>query len=298
MNRDRFAMTGYDYVLYAGLLWGWSTSWYAIKHQLGVAAPEVSVFWRFLLTAPLMFALARWQGERIRFSPRMHIGLAATGVLMFSSNFTLMYYAGGLLPSGFLAVIFSLASILNFALGMLLFGEPFQPKLAIGGLLGVLGVGALFYPQISDLGAGQASLAGLALGVAGTICFSLGNQVSSRLQKAGATVLASAAWGMLYGALWAGSVSLFRGQSFSVPMTPAYLGSMVFLILSASILAFYTFLSLVGRIGAARASYATVIFPIFALVISTFLEGYRWSVLAVLGLVLAVIGNIIVLRRD
>ena len=298
MNRDRFAMTGYDYLLYAGLLWGWSTSWYAIRHQLGVVSPEVSVFWRFLLTAPLMFALARWQGERIGFSPRMHVGLALTGVLMFSSNFTLMYYAGGLLPSGMLAVIFSLASILNFSLGIVLFGEPFRVKLAIGGALGVLGVGALFYPQIADIGAGSAAGTGLALGVIGTICFSLGNQISSRLQKAGATVLASAAWGMLYGTIWAGVLSLLRGQSFAVPLTPAYVGSMIFLILSASILAFYTFLSLVGRIGAARASYATVIFPIFALIISTVLEGYRWTPLAVLGMALAVIGNIIVLRRD
>ena len=291
-------MTRYDYLLYAGLIWGWSTSWYAIRHQLGVASPEVSVFWRFVLTAPLMFALAWQNGERLAFSARTHFGLALTGVLMFSSNFILIYYAGERLPSGMLAVVFSLASIFNFLLGMLLFGEPFRWRLAIGGVLGVCGVGALFAPQIADVGAGPAAQLGLLFGLVATLSFSMGNQVSSRLQRAGATVLASAAWGMVYGIVWAGGLALWRGHSFSVPLTPIYLGSMAFLVISATILAFYTFLSLVGRIGPARASYASVVFPVFALLISTVLEGYRWTVLGGIGLVLALFGNYLVLRRE
>ena len=32
-SRPRFAMTAFDYLLYAGIIWGWSTSWYAMTHQ-------------------------------------------------------------------------------------------------------------------------------------------------------------------------------------------------------------------------------------------------------------------------
>jgi drug/metabolite transporter (DMT)-like permease len=89
-----------------------------------------------------------------------------------------------------------------------------------------------------------------------------------------------------------------RGQSFALPASAPFWWSMAFLVLSASVLAFYAYLSLVGRIGPARASYAAVIFPIFSLLISTAFEGYRWTWLAVLGLVLAIAGNVIVLRRE
>lgn len=295
--RPRFAMTAYDYLLYAGIIWGWSTSWYAMTHQINAAPPEVSVFWRFLITAPLMFLLAFWRKENCKLPWRLHLGLFLTGVCMFSTNFTLMYYGGRYVPSGLLAVIFALASIFNLGLGMLLFGEKFRWNLALGGILGVLGVAALYSPELSKASGGNA-LIGLGIGIVATLCFSFGNQVNSQLQKRGVAVLPAAAWGMVYGTFWAGMISLVNGQSFAVPLTTAYVGSMVFLILSASILAFYTYLSLVGRIGPARASYATVIFPIFALLISSALEGYRWSPLAVAGLVMAIAGNLLILKRE
>jgi len=51
-----------------------------------------------------------------------------------------------------------------------------------------------------------------------------------------------------------------------------------------------------GRIGADRAAYATVLFPVVALAISTVFEGYRWTGPALAGTGLILIGNFIVLR--
>lgn len=297
-HRPAFAMTGHDYLLYAAVIWAWSTSWYAIKLQLGAVAPEVSVFWRFLFTAPIMFALAFWRGETLIFPFQTQKWIVLTGLLMFSTNFILFYYTGLYMPSGLMAVIFSLASIINLTLGVLFAGEPFRWRLLTGSLLGVIGVAALFQPQLAGAAATPGALTGLITGVAATLCFSTGNQISARLQRAGVSVLPATAWGMVYGTFWAGCIALWRGDSFAVPLTLPYLGSFVFLILSASVLAFYSYLTLVGRIGAARASYATVIFPVFALMISTVLEGYQWTPLALAGLGLALAGNVLVLRRD
>ena len=46
-------------------------------------------------------------------------------------------------------------------------------------------------------------------------------------------------------------------------------------------LAFACYLTLLRRLGAARAGYATVLFPIVALAVSTLFEGYVWTPLAV-----------------
>ena len=60
---------------------------------------------------------------------------------------------------------------------------------------------------------------------------------------------------------------------------------------------FGCFLTLIQRIGADRAAYATVLFPIVALALSTWLEDYHWSKPAVAGVVLVLLGNVLVLMR-
>ena len=55
---EQASMTPRDYFLYAVMVFGWSTSWIMLKQQLGVVAPEVSLFWRYLAAALLMFSLS------------------------------------------------------------------------------------------------------------------------------------------------------------------------------------------------------------------------------------------------
>ena len=54
-------------------------------------------------------------------------------------------------------------------------------------------------------------------------------------------------------------------------------------------------ISLIGRIGASKAAYATVMFPVVALALSTVFEGYVWSLSSVSGLVLVLLGNALIL---
>ena len=72
---------------------------------------------------------------------------------------------------------------------------------------------------------------------------------------------------------------------------PSIVGKVV-----ASFVAFSVYFTLLGRIGAARTGYTTVMYPVVALLISTFAEDYRWSFLAALGLAAVLIGNVLVLR--
>jgi drug/metabolite transporter (DMT)-like permease len=101
---------------------------------------------------------------------------------------------------------------------------------------------------------------------------------------------------MLYGTLWSGFLAFLLGKPFIVDLSFSYLGSLVFLSVVSTVMAFAAYLSLLGRIGAARAGYATVIFPVFALLISTALEGYAWTAYAIVGLVFVAAGNVLVIR--
>ena len=56
-------------------------------------------------------------------------------------------------------------------------------------------------------------------------------------------------------------------------------------------------MTLVGRIGPENAAYATVLFPIVALVLSTWFESYAWQGRTLVGVSLVLMGNVIVLAR-
>lgn len=60
---------------------------------------------------------------------------------------------------------------------------------------------------------------------------------------------------------------------------------------------FTAYLLLVGRIGPERAAYSTVLFPIVALNLSVWFEGYHWSLSGLFGLGLVIAGNILVFYR-
>ncbi len=72
---------------------------------------------------------------------------------------------------------------------------------------------------------------------------------------------------------------------------------MLYLALFGSVFAFGFYLTLLGRIGPDKAAYATVLFPVIALGLSTVFEGYQWSPHAVGGMILVILGNVLVLTR-
>ena len=102
---------------------------------------------------------------------------------------------------------------------------------------------------------------------------------------------------MLYGSMLLSVFALVRGTSFNFDQAFSYVGSLLYLAVFGSVIAFACYFALLGRIGAERAAYATVLFPIVALTISTLFEGYQWTTMALAGVLLTLAGNVLVLRR-
>ena len=133
--------------------------------------------------------------------------------------------------------------------------------------------------------------------ILGTLSFCLGNMISASNQRAGIPVTPATTWGMAYGTLFLGLFALLKGNSFAIDYSFTYLGSLIYLAIIASVVAFGSYLTLLGRIGSARTGYATVIFPVVALTVSTIFEGYQWTGVAFAGLLLVMTGNVLMLRR-
>jgi len=283
-----------DLGLFAGTVLMWSTTWLALKFQLGVVDPQVSIVWRFAIAAPLMFLVCKIAGARIAFPLREHLRFAALGLFLYSTNFILFYNAGRFVVSGLLAVIFSLASLTNIALAAIFLGESLKPRVALGALVGLFGVALMFWHEL-DGSLGTGPLIGLGLGFLGSLSFSMGNIIATRAASDGIPPLSMNAWGVTYGILVNAIVALFAGSAFVIEPTARYVVALLWLAVPGSVLAFWMYVTLLGRVGADRAGYTTIVAPVLALVVSTFVEDYRWSVLAIAGLALVAAGNFLVL---
>jgi drug/metabolite transporter (DMT)-like permease len=49
--------------------------------------------------------------------------------------------------------------------------------------------------------------------------------------------------------------------------------------------------------GADKAAYVVLVYPMVALVISTFFEGYQWTMLSVVGVIVVLVGNAIAMGK-
>ncbi len=162
-------------------------------------------------------------------------------------------------------------------------------------MVGLSGIGLIFWPEIGALSLADDGSLGLVLAIGGTICFSLANIVGASNQRIGLPLLPMTGWSMAYGTALLLIVTLVKGQPLTFDPSVRYVGSLVYLAVISSVLGFVCYLTLLKRIGPARAAYATVMFPVLALGVSTLLEGYKWSVPSAAGLALVLAGNLLVL---
>jgi len=287
----------FNAALYGITVLVWGTTWIAMKYQVGPVAPELSVAYRFVIAAAVVFAWALLARQRLRFGWRTHLLLLAMGLCMFSFNFYFFYRAAAFHTSGLLAVVFSMTVVMNIVNGRLLLGRRASARTLIAAALGIAGIAALFWPEVSGFGLADDGAVGLLLALAGTLCFSLGNMASARAQMLGLPVISCNAWGMAYGALAMLALALLGGAPFTFDPALSYVVALLYLALCGSVIAFGAYLTLLGRIGADRAAYATVLFPLVALAISTVVEDYAWTPAALIGVALVLAGNLLVLLQ-
>ena len=292
----RFARTPLNNLsLFAACVAIWSTTWLAITYQLGSVAPEASVGYRFLLAALLIAAWCRVRGLSLRFRPAEHVALALMGLAMYSISYIFVYHAERYVVSGLVAVGYSASPLLSMVGLRLVFGQPMTARMSLGSALGIAGIVLVFWPEFARLAASRDVALGALFTVLAVLLSTVGGLIAHRNHARKLHGWPTIAWGMGYGGLAALLIALALGRGLSFEWTPAYVLSLLYLSVLGSAITFGAFLTLLGRIGPARASYVGVMVPIIALVISTLFEGLPWHPLMVVGMAVSVAGNVLVL---
>lgn len=275
----------------------WGSTWIGIKYQLGSVEPIVSVIYRFGLAAILLVLFCKLKGLSLKFTVKEHLFMALLGMFLFSLNYWLVYLAEIHLTSGLVAVLFSSIVFFNMALGTIFLGSPLEKKLIIGALSGIAGLLLIFMPEIKSFHLADKGVLGLVLGFSSVLLASFGNIISARNTKKNIPVIQANAFGMGYGTLVLILIALCLGKEFTFSFSLPYVSSLVFLSVFGSIIAFGCYLTLIGSIGPDKASYAIMVVPVVALIISSFVEGYVWNFFSIAGLFLVLGGNFLALRK-
>lgn len=275
----------------------WGSTWIGIKLQLGMVEPVVSVTYRFGLAALILLVWCRVRGLNMRYNLHQHGFMFLQGILLFGFNYLLFYVAELHVTSGLAAIIFSTILLMNVVNGALFLRSPINGGVLIGGGIGLVGIIMVFHSEIASFSLEDSSVFGILCCLAATLLASLGNITSARNQKQKMPIIQTNAYGMGYGALAMLIAALLAGKSFTIDTSFVYIGSLVYLALFGSVIAFGCYLYLVGSIGADRAAYATLLFPLVALTISTIWEDYHWSFSSAMGVALILFGNLWMIRR-
>ncbi|MBF7685656.1 DMT family transporter [Acinetobacter sp. B10A] len=278
--------------LYVLVIVLWGTTWSAITlQQKSEIAPEVAVFWRFFIAASILM-IGLIYTKKLAFLPfKDHLLCMLQGCLIFGFNFFCFYQAVDYINSGLEAVIFSMAVLFNTINSRLFFKQPIKLRFYPAVSFGFLGMIALFWHDLQGTHFKLDTLKAIGLCLLGTYGFSLGNMLSLYHQKQGHPVLTTTAYAMTYGMLVMLMISLFQHHDLFPTLKTISIWAIVYLAVFGSVIGFCAYFFLIGRIGAGNAAYSTLIFPLIALLLATYFEGYIWQSHAIIGIICILIGN-------
>jgi len=264
---------------------------------LGEVAVELSVAYRFGIAAILLYLYALLTRRKLALPTNVYPFVFLQGTLLFSLNYFLVYYGTTHITTGLVAVVFSSVVVFNALFERIFFRTDFDRRVLLAAAIGFTGIAMIFWPEVSEISLQDATVVGILLVLAGTVVASLGNMAAVVNTRQSLPVVAVNAHSMA----WAGITSLvigaLLGREFTFPTNTGFLVSLAYLSVFGSAVAFGCYLALIRRIGAAPAAYSAVAFPVVALGISTVVEGYEWTAVAAIGIMLTLVGNWLILNR-
>jgi drug/metabolite transporter (DMT)-like permease len=281
--------------LLVGLLcFVWGSTWLAIQFGLADVPPFTGAAARFFLAAVCMVFVVRLLAHKEggeRPGPRL---VLCTAIFNFFLTYGSVYWAEQYLPSAIASILFALFPIFVALLAhFFLQDERLGARHVIGFTLGFLGVILLFCTDVQGHGphAVTAVMVFLVCPVSSAVGTVLlrkwGQHVSSlRLNRDG----------MFVGAALLGVVALFVERDVEVRWTPAALGSLVYLAMVGTVLAFGLYFWLLRYAPAYKLAVIPYVTPVVAVTLGFFVAGEPFGATTAAGLALILLGVLMVTR--
>jgi len=289
-------------LLFLGALFFWSATWSIIGlTQVNIDLdPAISVFIRFIVAGLIILIFVALTKRKLIFSIKDHVYFFVLGIFLYSGNYIFFYHSNVHLPSNIPATVFCLLTIFNILGEKFIFKKPITSMTLSGALLGITGIGIIFYQDFVNFNLNSGTTLGLMFALFATLSASAGNLIAIyNKRNYNIPLLQNVAFAMIYGALVALIVSFIKGAEFYIPINNfSYLLGLAYLIIFGSIISFLCYIRFIENTSASTGGYIGVIMPILALIISMIFEDVKPDIFFLSGLPVALIGLLLILKQE
>ena len=286
-HRGAFAPIDWALFLAIGAIWG--SSFVLISIGLEAFEPGLVTWLRILAGAAALWFVP---GARVPMSREDRPRLLAVSFLWVAIPFTLFPLAQQHVNSAVAGMINGSLPVMAVFIGCVMLRRfPTLPLLA-GLALGATGVAAI---AISTASEGSSEALGVLLLLIAVLCYGVAINIAAPLQQRYGSVPAMARM-LALAAVWTAPFGLVSVPASSFSW--ASLGAVLLLGAAGTGLAFVIMGRLIARVGSSRASFATFLVPVVALVLGVVLRSEEVAVVAVAGVAMVIAGAVLASRAD
>ena len=263
----------------------WGLSFPAISVGLGFVPPLLLAAFRYDTAAIVLlaYAILRTDGWRPRGMNNFQ-AIAGGGLFLVAGN-GLLFIGQQTVPSSVAAIMTSLVPIVTALWAFVLLGERLSRTGVVGVGLGFVGLAFVIQPDPANLLGGDTIGRLIILGQVASV--SLGGVI---IQRAGPTLdrLPLVGWSMGLGAAVLHLLSAVAGERPTIAIAePIAVGSILYLGVFSTAIAFLLYFSILGRYGAFQAALVGYLVPIVATTVGVLVlgEAIGWPTFVGFGLV-------------
>jgi drug/metabolite transporter (DMT)-like permease len=276
----------------------WSTGFIGAKYIVPYAEPFTFLTIRYVLAAAILFAIAYAFKQPLKLNREQFKASFTVGMLLHVIYIGGVFYAVSLgVSAGISAVIVSIQPVLVSLLAVPLLGERLRWVQVVGLFLGVAGIALLLLPKVfqGDYTA-STSLVGIFICVVALLGTSGGYLVQ---KKMGGEIPFLSGTGVQYAiSAIAFAVLSFATEEQIIEWVPAFLFGLAWIVLMLSIASIVLLYGMLRTGSASKVSSLYYLVPPVAAIQAYFLFGEVIGFVGIIGMALAAIGVVLVMRQS
>lgn len=273
----------------------WGSTWLFIKLGLADLPPLTFAGIRFVISCAILFPLVWIRRLALPKSRGDWILLVGTGIMSFSLNYGLVFWAEQYITSGLAAFLQATLPAFGLILAHIYVPAERITWVKIGGVvLGVCGVGVVFSNQLAI--SGRQALAGC-VGMVLSAFFAAYSNVLVKTHGKNLNPAVIAAFQMLFGLVPLLLYGIaFEGNPLSFRWTPMAVLSLVYLAVVGSVIAFLLYYWLIQNMDVTKTMLISLVTPVVAVILGMVVldEQLSWRTLVGGAMIIAGIGFIVV----
>ncbi len=242
----------------------WGSTYLGIDIAIQHIPPALMCGVRFLTAGILMLLYCRLAGQSIGYSGEQFVHIAIVGLLLLLGGNLTLSYAELYVPTGLAALLVAITPLWFLVLDTLLLGDHrISPRGLAGLALGVAGTVVLLWPELKTTGGMGRTELWYSIGLlGGSFSWALGSVLSKRWGAGGS--LSAIAWQMTFAGMGNLLIAVYLRDFSRAVWTTRGLGAVLYLVICGSLIGYTSYIWLLAHVPTSKVSTYAYVNPVVA----------------------------------